>query len=151
MVILCVDFDWKKQNILVQLALLLRCEAYLLWSKICYICWYVRTYVHLIQYRQYISLNIANVLAKIPMSDTEFYEFLREMPPKWGHMGGEGSSPKEDILIPKSKTLLQLDWVSAIRKRKINLPANRKGYDESEIVYEKLSARRIQIFLVQKK
>ena len=41
---------------------------------------------------------------------------------------------------------LQLDFRSARHTRKINLPANQKGYDNSETTNEKLSARRIQIY-----
>ena len=33
-------------------------------------------------------------------------------------------------------------------RQKINLPTNQKGYDKSETTDEKLSARRIQIYLV---
>ena len=40
---------------------------------------------------------------------------------------------------------LQLDRTASARTRKINLSANQKGYDKSETLYEKLSARRIQI------
>ena len=40
---------------------------------------------------------------------------------------------------------LQLDCLSVTLPRKINLPANQKGDDNSETTVGKLSARRIQI------
>ena len=40
---------------------------------------------------------------------------------------------------------IQLDWTPSRRTQKINLPANQKGYDNSETTIRKLSARRIQI------
>ena len=43
---------------------------------------------------------------------------------------------------------LQQDCRSAIRTRKINLPVNQKGEDNSETTVGKLWARRIQIFPV---
>ena len=39
-----------------------------------------------------------------------------------------------------------LDWTPSTYTQTINLPANRKGCDKSKTTYEKLSARRIQIF-----
>ena len=46
------------------------------------------------------------------------------------------------------KRQLQLDWTPGARTRNINLPSKQKGYSEFETTYEKLSARRIQIFRV---
>ena len=40
----------------------------------------------------------------------------------------------------------QLDLTPNTSRQKINLPANQKGYDNSEITVGKLSARTIQIF-----
>ena len=40
---------------------------------------------------------------------------------------------------------LQLNWLSAIRKRKINSLTNRQGYDKSETSIGKLLAKKIQI------
>ena len=50
------------------------------------------------------------------------------------------------ILAPlvDSKFDVQLDCRSAKRKWKINLPANQKGYDNSETTVGKLLVRRIQ-------
>ena len=45
---------------------------------------------------------------------------------------------------------LQLHCRSARRTWKVNLPTNHKGYDNSETTVGKLSAKRIQIFRVQK-
>ena len=42
-------------------------------------------------------------------------------------------------------TRIQLDWTPSRRTQKSNLPANQKGYDNSETTKRKLSARRIQI------
>ena len=46
-------------------------------------------------------------------------------------------------------TWLQLDWTPSRSTRKINLPANWKGYDNSATTIGKLSTRKIQICLVQ--
>ena len=43
---------------------------------------------------------------------------------------------------------LQLDLDLQYNRQKINLPTNQKGCDNSETTVEKLSARRIQIYLV---
>ena len=43
---------------------------------------------------------------------------------------------------------VQLSLTPSTRTRKINLPANQKGYDNSETTIGKFSARRIQIFQV---
>ena len=40
---------------------------------------------------------------------------------------------------------MQLDCQSATRTRKVNLPANQKGYDDSETTAGKLWSRRIHI------
>ena len=49
------------------------------------------------------------------------------------------------------KSHLQYSWIECQRlsRQKINLPANQKGYDNFETTVGKLSARRIQICLVQ--
>ena len=44
---------------------------------------------------------------------------------------------------------MQLDCSPSTRARKINSPANRKGYDKSETTVGKFSARKIQILPVQ--
>ena len=43
----------------------------------------------------------------------------------------------------------ELDWTSSLSRPKINLPVNQKGYDSFMTPVGKLSARRIQICLVQ--
>ena len=43
---------------------------------------------------------------------------------------------------------MQLDCSPSTRARKINSPANRKGYDKSETTVGKFSTRKIQIFRV---
>ena len=58
----------------------------------------------------------------------------------------EGGRNKYNIIIFfEGKQTVQLDWTPSTSRRKINLPANQKGYDESDTTDEKLSARRIQI------
>ena len=49
-------------------------------------------------------------------------------------------------ILDASYEQVQLDCRSPRRTRKINLPTNKKGYDNSETVVEKLLARRIQIY-----
>ena len=64
---------------------------------------FTRTYVHLIQISP-MSLNIANGLAKIPISSTIVHLFLRLIPPKnRGHVRGQ-SSLRKDILPPNPAT-----------------------------------------------
>ena len=47
------------------------------------------------------------MFAKIPVFGTAFYVFLRYMPPKIGGRMGGGQHPlQEDILPPKSNTLI---------------------------------------------
>ena len=43
---------------------------------------------------------------------------------------------------------LQLDWTSNTSRQKINLPTNQRGYDTFETTVGKLSASRIQIYVV---
>ena len=53
-----------------------------------------------------ISLNIANMLAKIPVLCTEFHVGIRRTPPRnGGHIGGN-APPQEQIPPPKSRTLV---------------------------------------------
>ena len=54
--------------------------------------------------------------------------------------------PSNGHHMPAGLGLLQLDWNSNTSRRKINLPANQKGYDTFETTVGKLSVRRIQIY-----
>ena len=52
------------------------------------------------------------------------------------------------VQILRTNKYIQLDCRSVRRTRKINLPMNQKGYDNSETTVGKPSTRRIQIYLV---
>ena len=65
------------------------------------------------------------------------------------HEGGaqDKSGPTGGRADGRSKMMgvyLQLDWTSCDEPRKINLPANQKGYDTFETTVGKLSARKFR-------